>query len=81
MPKPAVMPNGCLITACVGCEEQKPQRYVGPVRDSGDEYLHEFNWLRTCKECGRRLCLVCLPDPKERCIRCQEIDARQGAAA
>lgn len=81
MPKPAIMPNGCLITACIGCETAEPKRYTGPVRDDGTEVLGEFNWLRTCSGCDRRLCIVCLPDPNERCIHCQEIDAQRGAAA
>lgn len=79
MPKPAIMPNGCAITICVGCEELK--RCSGPVRDDGSEVLHEFNFMRTCDGCDRRLCLLCMPEQSTRCTRCVEIDAQQGAAA
>jgi hypothetical protein len=53
----------CLITRCPGCE-------FSPVRDDGTERRHEFNWLRTCARCERRLCRVCLADDARICAQC-----------
>jgi hypothetical protein len=63
-PRLARMGNGAVVTTCPGC-------HASPVRDDGrSERLHEYNWLRTCARCGRRLCRVCLPEDARVCMHC-----------
>jgi len=69
-------PDGYGLVYCPGCEAPAPLRSV-----PGRETLDAYNWVRTCAQCGERLCLVCLDPAATVCHACQHAAPDASAAA
>jgi len=69
-------PDGYGLVYCPGCEAPAPLRSV-----PGRETLDQYNWVRTCAQCGERLCLVCLDPGATICHACQRVAPDASAPA